>query len=281
MELREIGEMLRQERERKGISVDEVIQKTKISRRNIHAIEEGDRDHLPHPVYAKGFVKNYARFLKLDEEKVANLFGQVYPVIEEECLIDETAEAPCELTFDKRKLAMILFIGGAVVALALIVSLVLYLSTSDKEKSKAGIEKSQPIAVEEVRNSTSAGLSANSAEVESQIVTAQPQKTTTEKTASNAVAIPPVSTQSQFGTSKENSLTIFAVASCWLVATVDTKPYEAFLKPGERLTIKFASALNLRLGNAGGVQLSLNGRSYPISAQSGQVMDLRFPPKVL
>ena len=60
MDLNEIGTALREGRERKGLSVEEVEEKTKISPSVIVALEEGNKARFPHPVYAKGFVRSYA-----------------------------------------------------------------------------------------------------------------------------------------------------------------------------------------------------------------------------
>ncbi|MGE4298577.1 MAG: RodZ domain-containing protein [Desulfovibrionaceae bacterium] len=57
MSLKEAGEILRTERERKGLSVDEVMRKTRISRRNLESLEAGDPAGLPHEVYVRGFIK--------------------------------------------------------------------------------------------------------------------------------------------------------------------------------------------------------------------------------
>ena len=46
------------------------MEATKISRTNIVAMEGGDRSALPLPVYAKGFVKSYARYLGLDADEL-------------------------------------------------------------------------------------------------------------------------------------------------------------------------------------------------------------------
>lgn len=82
MDLREIGTMLREERERQGLSLDTVSDKTKISRSCLAAIEEGNDSLLPHPVYAKGFIKNYARLLGVDHEEFAARLSTVYQIEE-------------------------------------------------------------------------------------------------------------------------------------------------------------------------------------------------------
>lgn len=71
MNLRELGALLKAERERRGISVRDVMDATKISRRNVNALEEGNVNALPHPVYLKGYIKNYAKLVGLDAEALS------------------------------------------------------------------------------------------------------------------------------------------------------------------------------------------------------------------
>lgn len=78
MDFKELGSALKEERERQGLSIEVVMETTKISRTNIVAIENGDRSSLPHPVYAKGFIKSYARFLGLDAEELAMVVDNEY-----------------------------------------------------------------------------------------------------------------------------------------------------------------------------------------------------------
>jgi cytoskeleton protein RodZ len=62
------GEKLRREREMRGISLDEIATQTKISARNLKALEEEKFNQLPGGIFNKGFVRAYARFLGIDEE---------------------------------------------------------------------------------------------------------------------------------------------------------------------------------------------------------------------
>ena len=60
-----IGQLLRETREKKGLTFDEVSNTLFIRKQAIGAIEAGDWDHLPHPVYVKGYVTQYATFLNI------------------------------------------------------------------------------------------------------------------------------------------------------------------------------------------------------------------------
>jgi len=68
--------MLREAREQKGVSPAEVEEETKIRERLIAALEEEDYAILPDRIYAKGLLKNYARYLGLDTSEVMRLFGE-------------------------------------------------------------------------------------------------------------------------------------------------------------------------------------------------------------
>ena len=69
-----VGNLLRAERERRNLSVDDVAANLRIRRALIDAIEHGRFKELPGAPYAVGFVKTYAEFLELDREEVIRRF---------------------------------------------------------------------------------------------------------------------------------------------------------------------------------------------------------------
>ncbi|MBP9945567.1 MAG: helix-turn-helix domain-containing protein, partial [Vicinamibacteria bacterium] len=64
------GASLRRERELRGVSLQEIAAATKIGVRMLQAIEEDRLDKLPQGLFVRGFVREYARFLALDEQKI-------------------------------------------------------------------------------------------------------------------------------------------------------------------------------------------------------------------
>ena len=74
-ELAAFGEELRREREIRGISLKEISDATKISRRFLDAIERNDHRTLPAPVFTRGFVREYARYLGLNVEEMVNRYN--------------------------------------------------------------------------------------------------------------------------------------------------------------------------------------------------------------
>src|SRR4051812_2871416 len=60
-----VGEQLRQAREKQGLSITEVAERTKLRSDHVRALEEGNYDVFAAPVYVRGFVRSYAGLLHL------------------------------------------------------------------------------------------------------------------------------------------------------------------------------------------------------------------------
>jgi|GEM_PF-1088098 len=76
MNLLELGGLLKKEREKHGLSLRDVMEATKISRRNLNALEGGEIGLLPHPVYLKGYIRNYAHLVGLEAEPLVAVVEQ-------------------------------------------------------------------------------------------------------------------------------------------------------------------------------------------------------------
>ncbi|MGA2475998.1 MAG: RodZ domain-containing protein [Terriglobia bacterium] len=79
------GEYLRREREMRGVSLEEISTATKISIRFLQAIENEELSKLPGGIFTRSFVRTYARYLGLDEERVladCQLAGQHKPEVD-------------------------------------------------------------------------------------------------------------------------------------------------------------------------------------------------------
>ncbi|HVR40024.1 MAG TPA: RodZ domain-containing protein [Thermoanaerobaculia bacterium] len=74
-ELSSFGEELKREREIRGISLKEIADATKVSKRFLEAIERNDHKTLPAPVFTRGFVREYARYLGLNADDMVNRYN--------------------------------------------------------------------------------------------------------------------------------------------------------------------------------------------------------------
>ena len=71
---------------------------------------------------------------------------------------------------------------------------------------------------------------------------------------------------------------VTGIGECWMRATVDGEVRQFSVRKGDIITLEFAKALEVKLGNAGGVQVSYDGTELPAPGQAGQVKTLVFPP---
>ena len=72
------GEWLRRQREMREISLRDIADRTKISLRYLEAMEADRFDLLPAPIFAKGFLREYARYVGLSADEVVNHYLAVH-----------------------------------------------------------------------------------------------------------------------------------------------------------------------------------------------------------
>lgn len=64
----EIGNALREARVRRGLTIDQASQETRISARFLEALEAEEFEVLPAPVYVRGFIRSYSNYLQIDPQ---------------------------------------------------------------------------------------------------------------------------------------------------------------------------------------------------------------------
>jgi transcriptional regulator with XRE-family HTH domain len=77
-----LAQRIKQAREAKHLTVEDVERALRIRRRYLHAIEAGDFAQLPDGPASRGFVKNYARLVGLDPDESLSLFEAEYGIPE-------------------------------------------------------------------------------------------------------------------------------------------------------------------------------------------------------
>ena len=73
-----VGQILKEARQNKFYSLEEVEKSTKIRKELLEALEEDNWTKLPPPTFVQGFIKNYGRFLGLNEEKLLAVFRREF-----------------------------------------------------------------------------------------------------------------------------------------------------------------------------------------------------------
>lgn len=93
--MKNIGLKLKEKREENGLSIEEVAEDLKMRPSQITSIEEGKKDDFKDIFYLKYFIRDYAKYLGLDCEKIIDEFN--------EYLFDETSKIPIDIIEQAKK----------------------------------------------------------------------------------------------------------------------------------------------------------------------------------
>jgi cytoskeleton protein RodZ len=280
MDLMEIGAALREARERTGLSIEVVEERTKISQSVIIALEEGNSSKFPHPVYARGFVRSYAMLLGLDEQQLCAEFSREYPVPVDMDHHGDNHGPHITVRFnDANRAPVALWIASAMGIVALGLGGWYAYDTYLGPLTKPVSPVSEPAPTNPAPQPTPTTMQAPTQSApltQMQEITddtanasgdAQTASATTAVNASAASeATPPVADMAG-----KRTMVVSARSASWLQARTDDKVTDYFLRKGESATLLFSKSLTIKFGNLGGVDLTLDGKSYPVSSKQGEV----------
>lgn len=77
--MKTVGQALKEAREARFYTLEEVEKATKIRIELLRALEKDDYTKLPPSTFVQGFIKNYAKFLKIDPENLLAIFRRGFP----------------------------------------------------------------------------------------------------------------------------------------------------------------------------------------------------------
>jgi cytoskeletal protein RodZ len=190
----EIGHILREARENKGLTLEQAQEETRIISRFLNALEQGDYGSLPTPVHVRGFLRNYARYLGLDPQplldRYQSLQGHPYAPLTAHANGDISPDNPLPTRQDQpffdpvnvevegggrsfgssEGLLQLVIIIALLIALALVANRFLPLLMGNNESNNAVEEITD--AVRDVMNSVNGGAEAT-ATAEAALVTAR------------------------------------------------------------------------------------------------------------
>jgi cytoskeleton protein RodZ len=251
-ELASFGEELRREREIRGISLKEIADATKISKRFLEAIERNDHRTLPAPVFTRGFVREYARYVGLNSEDMVNRYNAA-------AANDDRIEKPPQIErYPQTPVRDI----------------------SPKPPPKRGIP---PLYARVDRNALAlvvivaalAGVAwwaVNQRRAEPD----QLPDTTTAPIVPVSASLPPLPPPPAPDDAALR-LTVEVVDNSWVTLEADGKTVlNAEMTQGERRTFEAEEEFRFRtIGNAAGLKLTLNGAEVPSLGEDGEVVKNR------
>jgi cytoskeleton protein RodZ len=299
-----IGETLRRERVRRNLGLDQISRELKISARFLEAIEQERFDRLPAGVFAKSFVRQYARYLDLDEDEIAGELQHVFepPAPPTDSTAPQVPPIPdihvprvdqWETVSDRSRFDW----SSSLPSLALVVVVMLVCSgiyafwqharrpiptaqTTPPPFESAPVPQPQQPSVPQPEPQRQAEAAppavAQPAPAEAPPAAAQQQA---------AAPAPRAQTDSadripEAGAPKTNApvrVQLTADEPVWVLARADGKYlFSGTLEANETRSVEANGTLLLRFGNAGGVTVTLNGKPLGVLGPKGQVRDVQF-----
>lgn len=239
------GLWLRRQREMREISLREIADRTKISLRYLEAMEADRFDLLPAPIFAKGFLREFARYVGLSPDDVVNHYLSVHKP-EDAGAGDEEVRVRPKIGRSNEPLHTPMrrsWSYGSLLALAGLVLLILVAVAAyfaDHRRESPDSQQTPPIAAPP----PAAALPAAAA--------AAPQL---------PVPTSPLTVSLDFS------------QDCWVEALIDGKQRLSELRvQGEALQLDAQKSVSLTLGNAGAVSVHVNGLPFDVGRKQGDVV---------
>jgi len=270
---------LKAKREALGLSLKDVFRRTRVSIVYLEAIENGDFHLLPESIYAKNFIKSYARVLDMD----SNLILAGYEDYLNSLNILENLppeDVPDKVSFSTR-IAHYGSFWGIVLILIVIASVIWLISMQYRPatdimndspgKVSASVENKEQIV------NTPASINGRTTTDINSAVNDPDRKAQVASPGGNVTAKPSAEDERPATNEEVSRLIIRATEETWIRIKTDQNPVsQVFLKPGEKIEYKAAS-FDIDIGNAGGVKMKFRGKKIENLGKSGQAIRLRLP----
>lgn len=270
------GENLRTEREARGVSLQDISSATKISVRLLQAIENEAFDRLPGGVFNINFVRQYARHLGLEEDRVVNEYRRLTAPANPEAVPPEpavqrppilppewTARKNAEYEWDRQNRSRAWVIAG-VLLLTIAAAGGASLWMADRRNAS--------------RHSPSAATSSPM-----QPPAPQPGASPVPSAPPAPEAPAPGSATSPLRAAEAEApvrVEIEVSEPVWVMASSDGQiQFQTTLQPQQPRVVTAQNVVRLRVGDAGALAVKLNGQPQPPVGPKGQVRTVILTPK--
>lgn len=266
-----LGDKLRQEREKRGVTLAQIAQETRIGTRYLEALEKGDTQTLPRDFFYRSFVRQYASYLGMSDAEIATALelemGRPAPAETIAAATPAPVETP-SVTFrlprpEWRRSASAspsVFMQESRTSSAWLALAGLLLAASISYLAWDRMPWNRPAT-------QSSSTAVRSAETQPPVQEAATVTTTSGTTTVEA-------TNLGSGTLK---IVISAKEKTWIQLDADGRAlFVGLLEPGQSRAVENATQAKLLTGNAAGIDVQQNGRSLPGLGERGQVKTVVF-----
>jgi cytoskeleton protein RodZ len=256
-------EDLKAAREARGLSLQDIFKATRVSVINLAAVENQEFNHLPPPVYARDYIRKYARAVGINEKPLLVRYDRHL----------ESMNPPPEETEvrkpwpenGRRYLFLFSTLGAVIVAGILVYALFLY------DQSAPSPVAAPPVKTTEAPAPAAEETPAPPVERRTTIFEAREPAASPVQTPVVAATPPPAVT------GKSHHLVIEARERTWVRITQDGTPRQVLLNPGERIERSAADYFLLDVGNANGISVTYQGKPLGSLGKPGEVIHIRLP----
>jgi cytoskeletal protein RodZ len=281
----ELGNRLKEARESKGYSLDDLQKITKIQKRYLIGIEEGSYDAMPGKFYVRAFIKQYCEAVGLPPEvifeehkdEIPTTYEDEIPVSLSRVQSRKSVSESSTQVFDfLPKLLIALFVIGALIA----VWVFWQGKVGDKAPETQGSENQEQVAVDE--NKTAEGdKPEEETEDKEESKPSDDEKADEEQEQKPEQSLEAVNTAGKKTTydlknADEFKLQLSAKGDTWIGVynTKDELLFEGLLKEGNKKDFDFSSdkLAYLVIGNASNTDILVNGKQLEYKVSSTDVV---------
>ncbi|MGH9721971.1 MAG: helix-turn-helix domain-containing protein [Bryobacteraceae bacterium] len=295
-----IGDKLRHQRLQRGITLDTVASDTKIGARMLEAIEAEEFDRLPGGVFRKSFVLQYARYLGIDEEPILSDLKQrsgfdTAPSLPGEAEVNGThesfgAEPEWRLPSLGKKSGAGSYVGSLLGFVAVILGCAAVYTWWQKETRVAGEEMARhaPTLKPEAASPPSAAPQTKRQDPAHGAPSPASPGSTSASTPGATAAAPSASPSQPPSSAPAPGLPVSgqpvrvnltAGEETWVQISSDGKRvFSNSLHANETKVVEAAEKVRVLVGNAGGLEVSLNGKPIGPIGPRGQVRVIELTP---
>lgn len=262
-------------RNEKGYSIQDVAAHLRVSRDYIEALESNDGSRLPERVYILGFVRSYAKFLRIDPDYCIRRFKE--EVLQEEASSPLFFPVPLSSGTSPSKKVLLLSSAGLILILAVGYGIKQWTSTPQSldntiaEGSETMISTVHPRALApSAGNLTSKNENKNIQEVSNEASDGQ----TMEQTSSGATSTGELSQSPEASLPKDMALNFEFSQPSW-VEIKDASGniiIEKTFQAGESYTLSKTQGHRMRTGNAGGINVKIGESPVRPLGKTGEVL---------
>jgi len=262
-----LGTYLKKTRETHGISIEELASSTKINISVLAALETDNFKKLPAPIFVKGFIRSYLKYLGVDP-KEAILFYEllISPTRKPETKIDDLSDRDgVKINKYKVKLGTRVVISALSVVI-IVLSLVVYnLYTKTGKKDKDVVSSDQMVV--------------KVAEQKPAIPVVAPAPTAVVPvTAPATIPAPPPAAPTPPSEVITQKVTIKATADLWVKVKIDDKKaFDFLLRTGGIKKLEGTKEVKVLLGDAAAATIDYNGESMKNLGDKGSMRSVVFP----